>query len=92
MRDERTTPGRAPYLQGSVRLPIETARLKLVAYDHGDVDEIHAVLYGDPAVRRHTGGTSTKAETRALIEKYIADQQRDGYAYWAVIERHWASS
>lgn len=38
-------------------------------------------------MRRHTGGVSSLAETRAYIEGYMADHERCGYAYWAVVER-----
>jgi ribosomal-protein-alanine N-acetyltransferase len=70
-----------------VALPIMTDRLKLRAYRAEDIPAIHATLYGDPDVRRHTGGISSIAETRAYVERYMADHERDGYAYWAVIER-----
>ena len=72
-------------------LPLGTERLELRAYRPDDVAPIHAVLYGDPQVRRHTGGISTLAETQAIIERYIAAQERDGYAFWPVFERETGS-
>jgi len=68
-------------------LPIQTERLVVRVYDVEDVARIHAALYGDPAVRRWTGGPSTLTETRAVIARYIDAQRRDGYAYGAVVER-----
>jgi len=68
-------------------LPITTARLRLRPYRSQDIGRIHDVLYGDPAVRRLTGGVSTCAETQETIERYAAAHERDGYSYWAVIQR-----
>ena len=68
-------------------LPIESERLLLRVYEPGDVALIHAELYGDPAVRRRTGGPSTVEETRGIVARYVDAQRRDGYTYGAVIER-----
>jgi [ribosomal protein S5]-alanine N-acetyltransferase len=68
-------------------LPIESERLLVRVYEPGDVSRLHAELYGDPAVRRWTGGPSTLDETRAVVAAYIDAHERNGYAYWAVIER-----
>ena len=76
-----------PAEQRRVTVPIETARLTLRAYEPADVDDIHALLYGDAQVRQYTGGVSTREETRAQIQHYIDAQHTNGYAYWAVIER-----
>jgi len=91
MRIETVCKGRAREVDDRpsrfAMLPITTERLELRAYRPDDIVPIHAVLYGDPDVRRHTGGISSLAETRAMIERYIAAQERDGYAFWAVVER-----
>ncbi len=68
-------------------LPITTERLRLRVYREDDVEQIHAVLYGDPAVRQLTGGVSTVDETQAIIAHYIDLHERLGYSYWAVEER-----
>jgi len=67
--------------------PITTERLELRTYRPEDVDGIQAMLYGDPDVRRHTGGAWSLSATRATIAGYIALQDRCGYSYWAVLER-----
>jgi len=68
-------------------LPIESERLLLRVSEPGDVARIHTVLYGDPAVRRWTGGPSSVDETRGIVARYIDAHRRDGYAYGAVVER-----
>lgn len=68
-------------------LPITTERLELRPYRPQDVAQIHGLLYGDPEVRRLTGGVSTLAETWETIERYIDMQRRAGYSYWPVVER-----
>lgn len=68
-------------------LPIDSERLVMRAYEPDDVERIHAVLYSDPVARQWTGGPSVTTETRAVIAHYIDAQQRDGYAYWALLER-----
>jgi RimJ/RimL family protein N-acetyltransferase len=68
-------------------LPIITARLILRPYHPEDLEQIHAVYYGDEAARRLTGGVSTPAQTQSTIERYIDLQQRKGYSFWPVLER-----
>jgi ribosomal-protein-alanine N-acetyltransferase len=68
-------------------MPITTERLVLRVYEPDDVARLHEVLFGDPAVRRFTGGPSTLEETRAIVARYIEAHARDGYSYWAVVER-----
>jgi RimJ/RimL family protein N-acetyltransferase len=70
-----------------MRLPITTERLELRVYRPEDVETIHAMLYGDPTVRRLTGGISTLAQTIEIITHYIRSHERDGYSYWAAVER-----
>jgi RimJ/RimL family protein N-acetyltransferase len=67
-------------------LPIVSERLVVRVYDPDDLERIHGVLYGDPVVRRWTGGPSTLEETRAIVARYIDTHERHGYAYWAVTE------
>jgi ribosomal-protein-alanine N-acetyltransferase len=71
----------------SAVLPIETERLAMRMYELDDVPRLHAMLYGDAVVRQWTGGPSSLAETRLTVARYIGAQQRDGYAYWAAVER-----
>ena len=68
-------------------LPLRSQRLELRAYRPEDVPAVYAVLYGDEQARRLTGGVSTLAETRAVVERYIELQDRLGYSFWPVIER-----
>ena len=68
-------------------LPIVTARLHLRPYVAADIPRIHAVLYGDERAAKLIGGVSSLDQTRATIEEYIEGQARDGYAFWAVVER-----
>ena len=68
-------------------LPLHTERLELREYRADDISGIHQILYGSKEARRLTGGVSSLEETRATIEGYIRGHERDGYSYWAVIER-----
>lgn len=52
-----------------------------------DVGEIHRVLYGDRAAMRTLGGAIARDATRRQIELYIAQQERDGHSFWAVLDR-----
>ncbi len=71
----------------AVSLPIVTPRLHLRPYTAADIPRIHAVLYGDEEAAELIGGVSSPDRTRATIEEYIDGQARDGYAFWAVVER-----
>ncbi len=68
-------------------LPIITDRLVLRPYEPEDAEQIHAVLYGDPAAMRLVGGATDLAQARARIEGYMADHEDDGFSFWPVIER-----
>jgi [ribosomal protein S5]-alanine N-acetyltransferase len=68
-------------------MPIITDRLELRTYALDDIPRIHEILYGNAEARVLTGGVSTLAETRATIAGYIGRQERDGYTFWAVVER-----
>lgn len=68
-------------------LPLVTDRLELRAYRSEDVERIHAILYGDAEAMRMTGGAVTIDETRATVQRYMSGQERDGYSFWAVVER-----
>ncbi len=71
----------------SVALPIFTTRLAMRAYEPGDVDQLHAVLYGDPASMALLGGARDRAGTRASIDRSIVQQELGGYSFWPVFER-----
>jgi len=70
-----------------VALPIVTERLVLREYVPEDVAELHAVVYGDHEAMRLLGGPRDLAGTRAAVERSIDQQARDGFSFWAVIER-----
>ncbi|MGI8730029.1 MAG: GNAT family N-acetyltransferase [Solirubrobacteraceae bacterium] len=68
-------------------LPILTERLAMRAYQPGDLDQLHAVLYGDPAAMALLGGARDRAGTRASIERSMVQQELSGYSFWPVFER-----
>lgn len=68
-------------------LPIVTPRLRLRPYTAADIPRIHEVLYGDARSAELVGGVSSLVETSATIAECIDGQRRDGYAFWAVVER-----
>ena len=68
-------------------LPLRSDRLVLRAYRPQDIIPIHRILYGQEEARHLTGGVSTLDETRVVVERYIALQDRLGYSFWAVVER-----
>lgn len=68
-------------------LPIVTERLVLRPYVPEDVAELHAVVYGDQEAMRLLGGPRDLSGTRAAVERSISQQARDGFSFWAVIER-----
>lgn len=68
-------------------LPIFTERLAVRAYNPGDLDELHEVLYGDPAAMALLGGARDRAGTRASIERSIVQHEAAGYSFWPVFER-----
>lgn len=59
----------------------------LRAYVPEDVAELHSVVYGDHQAMRLLGGPRDLAGTRAAVERAIGQQARDGFSFWAVIER-----
>ena len=68
-------------------LPITTDRLVVRPYVIEDVADIQRVLYGDPAAMRTLGGALTIDATHRQIALHIAQQDRDGYSFWAVLDR-----
>ena len=68
-------------------LPIFTDRLVLRAYEEDDLQQLHAVLYGDEAAMRLLGGPRDLPGTRAALERSIRQQEFGGYSFWPVIER-----
>lgn len=70
-----------------VTLPIFTERLALRAYEPDDLDQLHAILYGDPASMALLGGARDLAGTRASIERSMVQQEHSGYSFWPVFER-----
>jgi RimJ/RimL family protein N-acetyltransferase len=53
-----------------------------------DVEAIHPV-YSDPEVMRHVGDgpVAGREETARVVGEYIAQQERQGFSFWAVVER-----
>lgn len=71
-----------------VRLLIETSRLVIRPYGHGDVGAWIAML-SDPEVRRFlpTGPPPTAEMFESVLESRHAMENEIGYAMWAVEER-----
>lgn len=65
---------------------IQTERLILRPCREDDKDAFATIL-NTPAMMAQIGGVKTRAEVDALIDKRIADQEQDGFSYWAVEER-----
>jgi len=70
-----------------VALPIFTERLAMRPYEPGDLDQLHEVLYGDPAAMALLGGARDLPGTRASIERSITQQELAGFSFWPVFER-----
>jgi RimJ/RimL family protein N-acetyltransferase len=71
----------------TIPLPIETARLRIRAFEAGDVDSM-ADVYGDPEVMRYVClGILDRPRTAALLEQYRRGQDEHGFSTWAVVER-----
>jgi RimJ/RimL family protein N-acetyltransferase len=68
-------------------LPIFTKRLVLRAYEAGDLQQLHLVLYSDEAAMRLLGGPRDLAGTRAALERTMSQQESGGYSFWPVFER-----
>jgi [ribosomal protein S5]-alanine N-acetyltransferase len=68
-------------------LPIFTRRLVLRAYEAGDLQQLHSVLYSDEAAMRLLGGPRDLAGTRAALERTMSQQESGGYSFWPVFER-----
>lgn len=62
---------------------IETARLRLRPFRADDADVFARVL-NTPAMMAQLGGVKPRVEIDALVAKRMADQERDGFSYWAV--------
>ena len=73
---------------GFVSLRLETVRLVIRAFDHGDADAWIAML-SDPEVRRFlpAGPVSTRETFECARESRHAMEHEIGYAMWAVEER-----
>jgi RimJ/RimL family protein N-acetyltransferase len=70
-----------------VALPIFTERLAMRPYESGDLEQLHEVLYGDPAAMALLGGARDLPGTRASIERSILQQELAGFSFWPVFER-----
>jgi RimJ/RimL family protein N-acetyltransferase len=71
----------------TIPLPIETARLRIRAFEADDVDPM-ASGYGDPDVMRHVClGVLDREQTVALLEQYRRTQDEQGVSTWAVVEK-----
>jgi RimJ/RimL family protein N-acetyltransferase len=67
---------------------LETPRLRLRPFTLADTDAIHAV-YADPEVMRWvgTGAVSQRSASERLLRGFAAHQTRNGFGFWAVVER-----
>src|SRR5688500_24566 len=68
-------------------LPIFTTRLAIRAYEPGDLQQLHAVLYSDDAAMALLGGPRDLSGTRAALERSMNQQDLAGYSFWPVFER-----
>nr|MBA2637677.1 GNAT family N-acetyltransferase [Solirubrobacterales bacterium] len=68
-------------------VPILTSRLVLRAFTHDDAPQLHSVLYRDPEAMHFIGGPHSVQATRQGIERYVDQQEADGFSFWAVEER-----
>lgn len=68
-------------------LPILTERLAMRAYEAGDLQQLHTVLYNDEAAMALLGGPRDLAGTRAALERTISQHELGGYSFWPVFER-----
>lgn len=68
-------------------LPIFTERLVMRAYEHDDLQQLHAVLYSDEDAMRLLGGPRDLPGTQAALERTISQQEIGGFSFWPVIER-----
>ena len=70
-----------------IPLPLETERLRIRMFEHGDLEEMSGI-YGDPEVMRHIClGVLDHEQTAALIEGYRNAQDERGFSTWAVVEK-----
>jgi len=61
-------------------------RLTIRPFTMSDLPALHAV-YGDAEAMRWVDGDYTTIEaTRRALETHVAMQERDGFAFWAVVE------
>ncbi|MBV9009429.1 MAG: GNAT family N-acetyltransferase [Verrucomicrobia bacterium] len=65
---------------------IETARLILRPFHPADLDRM-TELFADPLFMRFSLGPKTPAESRALLERWVAAPNENAFAPFAVIER-----
>jgi RimJ/RimL family protein N-acetyltransferase len=68
-------------------LPLLTERLAIRPYDPDDHEQMHEVLYGDPAAMRLIGGPLAPEETVKVARRYAEMHWREAYACWVVEER-----
>lgn len=70
---------------GSAHDEVETARLRLRAFDFGDADGLWRIA-SDPEVMRHIGDGHplTLEETRRSLARIVSAFERRGYGRWAV--------
>ena len=68
-------------------LPILTERLVMRAYEPGDLEQLHAVLYSDVSAMALLGGPRDIAGTRAALERSMTQQDLGGFSFWPVFER-----
>ena len=63
---------------------LRTARLLLRGWREDDLEPF-ATMNADPEVREHfPGGAMSRAESDALVERFVARWREDGHAPWAV--------
>jgi [ribosomal protein S5]-alanine N-acetyltransferase len=68
-------------------VPFVTPRLAVRPFDLDDAEQLHAVLYGDAVAMQFLGGPHSLDATVRSLERYITQQERTGYSFWAVEER-----
>lgn len=66
---------------------LETDRLFLRKWREADRDEMFAYLDSNDDVMRHMGGTQSRKESSATIDRCIACQDEHGHCFWALEQK-----
>ncbi|MHC4401425.1 MAG: GNAT family N-acetyltransferase [Planctomycetota bacterium] len=65
---------------------LETDRLQLRLFEQSDVEHLH-LLYSDPEVMRHMGGTRTREKAEEHYQEFAQQYAKTGFTLWAVEQK-----